>query len=69
MSEVYHCIYTLSGLTAKQYKELNRKLKDKGILFIERTAECTLKKSYLANDSIFIWLWFTYILDFLLGRG
>lgn len=50
MSEVYHCVYTLSGLPPKQYRELKAQLKAAGILDIKRPKECTLTKSYLVEN-------------------
>lgn len=50
MSEVYHCIYTLSGLPPKQYRALKAQLKAAGILDIRRPKECTLTRSYLVEN-------------------
>lgn len=71
MSEIYNCLYIVSGLPHKQYKEIKDKLKEQGILKIKRPKECTLKESYLIPNLGIVGKIFNYIfihLDSALGR-
>lgn len=61
MSEVYNCLYTISGLPSNQYKNLKMELRERGVLDIKRPKECTLKESYLVNNLSFIGKLFNFI--------